>query len=74
MRALDGSTRVTKDVDFDCEDSVSQQSVRSHMNKALTQAARLVGLAGGVVSQTKRGERSAQWRVVGTAASDVKIV
>ena len=37
MRALYGSTRLTKDVDFDCEDNVSQQSMQSHMNKALTQ-------------------------------------
>lgn len=74
MRALYGSTRLTKDVDFDCEDDVSQQSLQTHMNKALTQAARLVGVAGVEVTQTKRGERSARWRIVGTAAGDVKIV
>jgi predicted nucleotidyltransferase component of viral defense system len=74
MRALYGSTRLTKDVDFDCEDNVSQQSMQTHMNKALLQAARLAGLTGAEVAQTKRGERSARWRIVGTAASDVKIV
>jgi predicted nucleotidyltransferase component of viral defense system len=74
MRALYGSTRLTKDVDFDCEDNVSQQSMQTHMNKALTQSARLVGLAGAEVAQTKRGERSARWRILGTAAGDVKIV
>lgn len=74
MRALYGSTRLTKDVDFDCEDNVSQQSMQSHMSKALTQAARLIGLAGAEVAQTKRGERAARWRIVGTAAGDVKIV
>ncbi|MGH8139028.1 MAG: nucleotidyl transferase AbiEii/AbiGii toxin family protein [Steroidobacteraceae bacterium] len=74
MRALYGSTRLTKDVDFDCEDNVSQQSMQSHMSKALTQAARLAGLAGVEVTQTKRGERSARWRVMGTAAGDVKII
>lgn len=74
MRALYGSTRLTKDVDFDCEDNVSQQSMQTHMNKALTQAARLAGLAGAEVTQTKRGERSARWRIVGTASGDVKIV
>lgn len=74
MRALYGSTRLTKDVDFDCEDNVSQQSLQSHMHKALTQAARLAGLAAVEVTRTKRGERSARWRIVGTAAGDVKIV
>lgn len=74
MRALYGSTRLTKDVDFDCEDNVSQHSLQSHMQKALTQAARLAGLAGVEVTRTKRGERSARWRIVGTAAGDVKIV
>src|SRR5882757_9321827 len=44
MRALYGSTRLTKDVDFDCEDNVSQQSMHTHMNRALLQAARLAGL------------------------------
>lgn len=74
MRALYGSTRLTKDVDFDCEDNVSQQSMQTHMNKALVQAARLVGLAGAEVARTKSGERSARWRIVGTAAGDVKMV
>jgi predicted nucleotidyltransferase component of viral defense system len=74
MRALYGSTRLTKDVDFDCEDNVSQQSMHTHMNKALQQAARLAGLTGVEVAQTKRGERSARWRITGTAAGDVKIV
>jgi len=73
MRALYGSTRLTKDVDFDCEDNVSQQSMQTHMKKALLQAARLVGLVGAEVTQTKRGERSARWRIVGTAAGEVKI-
>jgi predicted nucleotidyltransferase component of viral defense system len=74
MRALYGSTRLTKDVDFDCEDNVSQQSLQSHMHKALTQAARLAGLAGAEISRTKHGERSIRWRIVGVAAGDVKIV
>lgn len=74
MRALYGSTRLTKDVDFDCEDNVSHHSLQSHMQKALTQAARLAGLAGVEVARTKRGERSVRWRIVGTAAGDVKIV
>jgi hypothetical protein len=40
MRALYGSTRLTKDVDFDGEGSLSQQSMQTQMPKALLQAAR----------------------------------
>src|SRR3569833_3221016 len=74
MRALYGSTRLTKDVDFDSEDNFSPQSMQTHMSKALLQATRLAGLAGAEDTQTKRGERSARWRIVGTVAGDVKIV
>jgi predicted nucleotidyltransferase component of viral defense system len=74
MRALYGSTRLTKGVDFDCEDNVSHQSMKSHTSRALLQAARLAGLAGARVDQTKQGDRSARWRIVGTAAGDTKIV
>lgn len=74
MRALYGSTRLTKDVDFDCEDNLSRQSLSGHMNKALLQAARLAGLVAPAVAQTKKGERSARWRIVGTAAGEVKVV
>ena len=74
MRALYGSTRLTKDVDFDCEDNLSAQSLKGHMSKALLQAARLAGLASPEMTQTKQGERSVRWRIVGTAAGEVKIV
>ncbi len=37
--------------------------MQTHMNKALSQAARLVGLRGVEVTQTKRVERSARWRI-----------
>src|SRR5580700_10401354 len=74
MRVLYGSTRLTKDVDFDSEDNVSPQSMQSHMDKALTQAARLVGLVDVEVARTKRGERAARWRIMGMAAGSVKLV
>ncbi len=60
MRALYGSTRLTMDVDFDCEDTLSRQPLSGHMNKALLQAARLAGLLAPGVAQTKKGERSAR--------------
>ena len=63
MRALYGSARLTKDVDFDCEDSVSAQSMKVRMPKALEQAARGSGLINIGIIQTKAGERSSKWRL-----------
>ena len=63
MRALYGSARLTKDIDFDCEDSVSAQSMKVRMPKALDQAARGSGLINIGIIQTKAGERSSKWRL-----------
>ncbi len=63
MRALYGSARLTKDIDFDCEDSVSAQSMKLRMPKALEQAARGSGLINIGIIQTKAGERSSKWRL-----------
>ena len=63
MRALYGSARLTKDIDFDCEDSVSAQSMKVRMPKALEQAARGSGLINIGIIQTKAGERSSKWRL-----------
>jgi len=71
MRALYGSTRLTKDVDFDGEDSLSQQSMQAQMPKALLQAARQAGLNGIDVQQTKAGDRSSRWRIIGRTAEEV---
>jgi predicted nucleotidyltransferase component of viral defense system len=65
MRGLYGSTRLTKDVDFDCEDSVSRQSMQAQMPPALTQAARAAGLSEINITQTKDAELSNRWRVQG---------
>lgn len=73
MRALYGSTRLTKDVDFDCEDSVSRQSMRTHMPRALLQAARAAGLSEIDVTQTKDAERSNRWRVQGAHGDGLRI-
>lgn len=72
MRALYGSTRLTKDVDFDCEDNVSRQSMQAQMPKALTQAARVAGLTGIAVAQTKRADRSNRWRVQGATDDGIQ--
>ena len=44
MRAHYGSARLTKDIDFDCESSVSAASMKANMPKALEHAARATGL------------------------------
>lgn len=71
MRALYGSTRLTKDVDFDCEDNVSQPSMQAQMSKALTQAARVAGLTGVDVAQTKKAGRSNRWRIQGATSDGI---
>jgi predicted nucleotidyltransferase component of viral defense system len=63
MRALYGSARLTKDIDFDVEDSVSAQSMRTQMPKGLLMAARGSGLNAAHVTQTKAGDRASKWRL-----------
>jgi predicted nucleotidyltransferase component of viral defense system len=63
MRALYRSARLTKDIDFDCEDSVSIQSMRAQIPKALTLAARAASLLQITVKQTKKGDLSNKWRL-----------
>jgi predicted nucleotidyltransferase component of viral defense system len=73
MRALYGSVRLTKDVDFDCEGTVSQQSMQSHLPKALLQAARIAGLTGIDVTQTKKANLSNRWRVRGATGAGLHV-
>jgi predicted nucleotidyltransferase component of viral defense system len=73
MRALYGSARLTKDVDFDSEGSVSRQSMQTHLPRALGQAARAAGLIEINVTQTKDAERSNRWRIQGVHAEGVRI-
>jgi predicted nucleotidyltransferase component of viral defense system len=63
MRAPYGSARLTKDIDFDIEDSVSSQSMKTQMPKTLEQSARTAGLLNIKVTQTRAGDRSSKWRL-----------
>lgn len=63
MRTLYGSVRLTKDIDFDCEDSVSGQSMQAQLPKALEQASRAAGLVNIRVTRTKAGDLSSKWRL-----------
>jgi predicted nucleotidyltransferase component of viral defense system len=73
MRALYASVRLTKDVDFDCENNVSQASMQTQMPKALDRAARLASLTGIDVTQTKKADRSNRWRIRGTTADGTAV-
>ena len=73
MRALYGSARLTKDVEFDCEDSVSSQSMSTRISKALQQAAREAGLTQVDVERTKAGERASRWRLTGATREGVGV-
>lgn len=63
MRALYGSARLTKDIDFDSEGSVSAQSMKAQMPKALEVAARATGLTNITVTPTKAGDLASKWRL-----------
>ena len=65
MRALYGSARLTKDVDFDCADSISDRSLATRIPNALEQAARAAGIVEPKIDRTKSGERASRWRLIG---------
>ena len=73
MRALFGSARLTKDIDFDCESSVSAASMKANMPKALEHAARATGLINPAVVQTKKGDLSNKWRLDGSLAEGTRV-
>lgn len=65
MRALYGSARLTKVVDFDCADSTSDRSLATRIPNALEQAARSAGIGEQKIDRTKSGERASRWRLAG---------
>jgi predicted nucleotidyltransferase component of viral defense system len=73
MRALYGSARLTKDVDFDCEDSVSDRSLATRIPNALGQAARSAGIVEQKIDRTKSGERASRWRLVGRTRDGIAV-
>jgi predicted nucleotidyltransferase component of viral defense system len=73
MRAIYGSARLTKDIDFDCENSVSAASMKAQMPKALEHVARSTGLVNPAVVQTKAGDLASKWRLDGSVAGGVRM-
>jgi predicted nucleotidyltransferase component of viral defense system len=65
MRALYGSARLTKDIDLDCADSISDRSLAMRISAALKQAARSAGIVDQKIDRTKAGERASRWRLMG---------
>lgn len=73
MRALYSSARLTKDVDFDCEDSVSAQSMSAQIPKALLVAGREAGLTAVQADQTKKGAAASRWRLTGATGEGANV-
>jgi len=73
MRALYGSARLTKDVDFDCDDSISDHSLATRIANALEQAARAAGIVEQKVERTKSGERASRWRLTGRTRDSIAV-
>ncbi len=73
MRALYASARLTKDVDFDCEVSISAQSMSAQIPKALKASARDSGLIDLTVERTKKGTSANKWRLQGITRAGVPI-
>jgi predicted nucleotidyltransferase component of viral defense system len=73
MRALYGSARLTKDVDFDCEESVSDRSMSARITSALEQAARSAGMVEPKVDRPKSGELASRWRLQGRMRDGTRV-
>jgi len=73
MRALYGSARLTKDIDFDCADSISDRSLATRIPNALEQAARSAGIVEQKIDRTKSGERASRWRLTGRTRDRVAV-
>ena len=73
MRALYGSARLTKDVDFDCADSISDRSLATRIQSALEQAARSAGIVEQKIDRTKSGERASRWRLTGRTRDSIAV-
>ena len=73
MRALYGSARLTKDVDFDCDDSISDQSLAKRLPKALEQAARSAGIIDANIERTKSGDQASKWRLAGQTRDHIAV-
>lgn len=73
MRALYGSARLTKDVDFDCADSISDRSLATRIPNALEQAARSAGIVEQKIDRTKSGERASRWRLTGRTRDRIAV-
>lgn len=73
MRALYGSARLTKDVDFDSEHSVSDRSMATRIPSALEQAARSAGIVEQKIDRTKSGELASRWRLVGRTRDGIPV-
>lgn len=69
MRAVFGSMRLTKDIDFDRDPTMSMAALKAQLKKALSRAAQVAGLREPDVSFTKTTEVTVRARLAGKTAS-----
>lgn len=73
MRAAFGSTRLTKDIDFDRDPSLSQDTLKRTLEKSLTRAASVAGISSARVAFTKDSKTTVRARLQGLAGgTDVR--
>jgi len=65
MRAVFGSMRLTKDIDFDRDPTLSQDSLKKSLLKSMTRAATLAGLRGARAQITKDTRTTVRARLEG---------
>lgn len=65
MRAVVGSMRLTRDIDFDRDPSFSLNAVKSGLPRTLVRAATNAGIKGAVAEITKASETTVRARLVG---------
>ncbi len=69
MRVSVGSLRLTKDIDFDADESLSLQSLKNTLETGLQRAAINCRLKGTVIDFTKEGRGTTRARLVGNTQS-----
>lgn len=67
MRAVFGSLRLTKDIDFDRDPSITMESLKSGLVKALVRAAANAGITQPVADITKQTQTTVRARLAGNA-------
>lgn len=74
MRALHGSVRLTKDIDYDCSPEFPVQTLKKQVGSALKQAGISAGLTSIKVDCTMEEGATCRWRLAGMPLGGTKQV